>query len=63
MIVFLIYYVNYIIKILCVLSLSGVSNFLQPPPGFSVHGIFQARILEQVAIFYSAGSSQPRDGT
>ena len=28
------------------------------PPGFSVHGIFQARILEWVAISYSGGSSQ-----
>ena len=27
------------------------------PPGFSVHGISQARILEQVAISYSKGSS------
>ena len=27
----------------------------------SVHGIFQARILEQVAISYSKGSSPPRD--
>ena len=27
------------------------------PPGFSVHGIFQARILEWVAIFSSRGSS------
>ena len=32
------------------------------PPGSSVHGISQARILEQVAISYSRGSSQPRDG-
>ena len=32
-------------------------------PGFSVHGIFQARILEWVAISYSRGSSQPRDRT
>ena len=31
--------------------------------GSSVHGIFQARILEQVAISYSRGSSQPRDQT
>ena len=31
-------------------------------PGSSVHGIFQARILEQVVISYSRGSSQPRDG-
>ena len=32
-------------------------------PGSSVHGIFQARILEWVAISFSRGSSQPRDGT
>ena len=32
-------------------------------PGSSVHGIFQARILEWVAISYSRGSSQPRDWT
>ena len=30
------------------------------PPGSSVHGIFQARILEWGAIFYSRGSSPPR---
>ena len=33
------------------------------PPGSSVHGIFQARILEWVAIFYSKGSSRGRDRT
>ena len=33
------------------------------PPGFSVHGIYQARILEWVAISFSRGSSQPRDQT
>ena len=33
------------------------------PPGSSVHGIFQARILEWVAISFSRGSSQPRDQT
>ena len=32
-------------------------------PGFSAHGTFQARILEQDAISYSSGSSQPRDQT
>ena len=32
-------------------------------PGFSVHGILQARILKQVAIPSSRGSSQPRDQT
>ena len=31
------------------------------PPGLSVHGIFQARILEWVAIPISRGSSRPRD--
>ena len=33
------------------------------PPGFSVHGMLQARILEWVAIPFSRGSSQPRDQT
>ena len=33
------------------------------PPGSSVHGVSQARILEWVAISYSRGSSQPRDQT
>ena len=32
-------------------------------PDSSVRGIFQARILEWVAISYSRGSSQPRDRT
>ena len=31
------------------------------PPGSSVHGISQARILERVAISFSRGSSWPRD--
>ena len=42
-------------------------NLLQPRdcslPGSSVCGIFQARILETVAISLSRGSSQPRDWT
>ena len=33
------------------------------PTGSCIHGIFQARILEWVAIFSSRGSSQPRDQT
>ena len=33
------------------------------PPGSSVHGIFQARILECTAISDSRGSSWPRDQT
>ena len=32
-------------------------------PGSSVHGIFQARVLEWVAISFSRRSSQPRDRT
>ena len=31
------------------------------PPGSSVHGIFQARIVKWVAISFSRGSSWPRD--
>ena len=33
------------------------------PPGSSVHGILQARILEWVAMPSSRGSSQPREWT
>ena len=33
------------------------------PPGSSVHGILQARIVEWVVIFFSRGSSWPRDQT
>ena len=33
------------------------------PPGSSVHGILQARILEWIAMPSSRGSSQPRDRT
>ena len=31
--------------------------------GSSVHGIFQARILEWVAVSFSSGSALPRDQT
>ena len=60
------------IELLCVyvvqvFSCSVVSNSLQPhglyPPGSSVHGILQGRILEWVAIHFSRGSSQPWDRT
>ena len=50
----------------CALSRSVVSDSLWPHglycslPGFSVHGISQARILEWVAISYSRGTFQPR---
>ena len=33
------------------------------PPGSSVHGILQARILERVVLPSNRGSSQPRDRT
>ena len=33
------------------------------PPGYSVHGILQSRILEWVAMASSRGSSQPGDQT
>ena len=33
------------------------------PMDYTVHGIIQARILEWVAVPFSRGSSQPRDGT
>ena len=33
------------------------------PPGSSVYGILQARILEWVAIPFSRGSSPPKDPT
>ena len=32
-------------------------------PGSSVHGIFQAIVLEWIAISFASGSSQPRDRT
>ena len=49
-------------------SRSVVSNCLQPKglcslPGSSVHGMSQARILQQVTISYPGGSSQSRDRT
>ena len=48
-------------------SLSHIGLFCDPmncnPLDFSVHGIFQARILEWVVISFSKGSSQPRDWT
>ena len=45
-----------------VVSNSLWSHGLQPP-GFSAHGAFQARILEQVAISSCRGSSWPRNQT
>ena len=54
-------------KYVYVLSHSVVFNSCDPMdcilPCSSVHGIFQARILEQVPVPFSRGSSQPRDWT
>ena len=50
----------------CVLSHSVMSNSAAhycSPPGFSVHRIFQERILEWAAISSSRVSSHPRDST
>ena len=48
-------------------SLSHVQLFVTPKdcslPGSSIHGIFQARVLEWAAIYFSRGSSQSRDRT
>ena len=65
---FLLYFLPLVSLTALVLSLSVMSNSLQPhgqwsPPGFSVHGILQAKILEWVAVPFSRGSFQPRDGT
>ena len=48
-----------------VLSCSVLSDLRDPidygPPGSSVHGIFQSRILKWLAMSFSRGSSQLRD--
>ena len=46
----------------CAHLLSHIQPFADcSPPGSSVHGIFQVRILEWAAVSFSRGSSQPRD--
>ena len=45
------------------LTLCDPMDCSHPPPGSSVHGILQARILEWVAISFSRGSSLPRART
>ena len=46
-----------------VLKVKVKVKLLTSLPGFSVHWIFQARVLEWVAISFFRGSSQPRDRT
>ena len=52
---------------MCVLVILSHPTLWDPkdysPPGFSVRGILQARILKWVAISFSRGSSQPGDRT
>ena len=60
-------YLLYICYVLNVLSHSVVSDSCIPIdcslPGSSVHGILQPRILEWASIYYSRGSSRPKDQT
>ena len=59
--------VNFRLLWLVVQSLSCVGLFRDPmdcsPPGSSVHGIFQASILDWAIISFSRVSSQTRDQT
>ena len=52
---------------MCVLGCSLCLTLCNPmdcsPPGFTVHGILQARMLEQVVISFSRESFWPRDQT
>ena len=50
------------VKVLVIQSCPTLYNLVDcSPSGSAVHGIFQARILEWDAIFFSRGSSWPRD--
>ena len=57
-------FLNKQVACVCVLSHVWICGPMDcSPSGSSVHGIFQARILEWVAISYSRKSSQPKDRT
>ena len=56
-------YVNQLSACPVVLDCLGPQRAVCSPPGSSVHGIFQARILEWVASSFFGGFSQPRDKT
>ena len=62
-----IYIYMYTCVCVCVLVAQSCSVLCDPidcsPPGSSVHGMLQARILKWIAILFSKGSSQPRDQT
>ena len=59
-------YTDFVVVVV-VVSHSVVSNSLRPidcsVPGSFVHGIFQATVLEWIAISFSRGSSQSRART
>ena len=52
---------NYCCCLIAKLCLTLCDPTYHSPPGSSVHGISQARILKWVAISYSRGSSWPKD--
>ena len=60
-------YMLFLVQQVCVLVVQSCLTLYDPvdcsPPGLSIHGIFQARILEWVAIAFSRRSSGPRDQT
>ena len=56
-------FVNSVPVSLSCLTLCNPTDCSPPVSLLCVHGIFQARILEWVAIFSSRGSSRPRDQT
>ena len=61
-----IYHVNFYMQINFDLKKVKVTQLCPTfctPMDSTVHGILQARIQERVAISFSRGSSQPRDGT
>ena len=53
---------NYLLFAVCCLVVQSYPTLCNPP-GSSIHGISQTRILERVASSFSRGSSQPRDRT
>ena len=59
--------VDFTVEMLRLCSVAQLCLTLPPselsPPGSSLHGISQARVLEWVAISFSRGSSWPRDWT
>ena len=67
----IIIYIIFDIWIICVLCCAkSIQSCLTPcdpmyhsPPGSSIHGIYQARILELVAMPFSRGFPPSRDGT